>query len=100
VRREWLPPLARREQVVCLAVTEPDTGSDAANIGMKAVREGDSYVLSGEKTSISLGMQADVTCTFAKTDPTAKTRGITRFWVPLNLPGIERSAFSIWAGYR
>ncbi len=94
MRQEWLPKLARGEQVVCLAVTEPDTGSDAANMRMKAVREGHSYILSGEKTSISLGMQANVTYTFAKTGPADGARGITCFWVPLNLPGIERSAFS------
>lgn len=94
MRQEWLPSLARGEQVVCLAVTEPDAGSDAASMKMKAVREGDSYVLSGEKTSISLGMQASVTYTFAKTEPAAKARGITCFWVPLQLPGIERAAFA------
>jgi cyclohexanecarboxyl-CoA dehydrogenase len=93
MREEWLPPLARGEQVVCLGLTEPDAGSDAASIKMRAAREGDFYILNGEKTSVSLGMQANVAYIFAKTEPAAKARGVTCFWVPLNLPGIERSRF-------
>ncbi len=93
MRQEWLPPLVRGEQITCCCLTEPEAGSDAANIKMRAVREDDSYLLSGEKTSITLGLQADTAYVFAKTDPSAKARGVTCFWVPLDYPGIERSAF-------
>ncbi len=93
MREEWLPPLARGEQVTCCCLTEPEAGSDAANIKTRAIKEGDFYVLSGEKTSITLGMQADTAYVFAKTDPASGPRGVTCFWVPLNLPGIGRTAF-------
>ncbi|MDP2954239.1 MAG: acyl-CoA dehydrogenase family protein [Chloroflexota bacterium] len=91
VRREWLPALARGEKAACLCLTEPDAGSDAAALKSRAVRDGDSYVLSGDKTSVTRGMEADVAMVFAKTDPAARARGVTCFWVPLNLPGISRS---------
>lgn len=93
VQAEWLPLLCSGEKVACLCLTEPDAGSDATAIKAKAVRDGDYYVLNGEKTAITLGMQADAACIFLKTDPTAPgARGITGFFVPLDLPGIEKSA--------
>ena len=79
---------------MCLALTEPDCGSDAAAIRMKAVREGDYYILNGEKTSITGGMTSDVSYLFAKTDPKAGARGVTSFLVPLDLPGVTKSAMS------
>lgn len=93
VQEEWLPPLIKGEKMVCLCVTEPDCGSDAAAIKTKAIRSGDHYVLQGEKTSITFGRQAEVGLVFAKTDPTQRARGISAFLVPLDLPGISRSFF-------
>jgi cyclohexanecarboxyl-CoA dehydrogenase len=93
VQQEWLPPLIRGEKLIALATTEPDCGSDAAAMKTKAVRKGDHYILQGEKTSISLGMQAEVSIIFAKTDPAQRARGVTAFLVPLDLPGISRSPF-------
>jgi len=91
LRQEWLPRLSRGGKLVCWALTEPDAGSDAAAIKTSAAKKGDHYLLNGEKTSISLGAIADVAMVFAKTDPKARARGVSCFWVPLNLPGISRS---------
>lgn len=91
MKREWLPQFARGEKVACLAVTEPDAGSDAASLKTKAIREGDYYIIEGEKGPITMGMQADVAMVFAKTDPEAGARGVTCFMVPVDLPGVKRS---------
>jgi cyclohexanecarboxyl-CoA dehydrogenase len=71
VQAEWMPLLCNGERIVCLSLTEPDAGSDAAAIRARGVRDSDHYILSGEKTAITLGMQADVACTFVKSDTTA-----------------------------
>jgi cyclohexanecarboxyl-CoA dehydrogenase len=88
------PPLERGEKLACFGNTEPDCGSDAAAIKTHAIRKGDSYILDGEKTSISGGMQADIIILTAKTDPEAGVKGITCFLVPLDLPGVRRSRFT------
>jgi cyclohexanecarboxyl-CoA dehydrogenase len=89
---EWLPKAVRGEVLgCCFALTEPEAGADAGGIKMTAVRDGDYYILNGEKTSITMGYYADTAMLFAKTDPTRRTGGITCFWVPLDLPGITRS---------
>lgn len=91
LRREWLPPLIRGEKISCWALTEPDAGSDAAAINTRATKKDDHYIISGEKTSITLGMGADAAMIFAKTDPEARARGVSCFWMPLDLPGVTRS---------
>jgi len=92
IKQRWLPPTVRGEAVVAIALTEPSAGSDAANLACRAVREGDEYVITGEKSGISLGMAAHAAMVFAKTDVAAKARGVTAFLVPLDLPGVSRSA--------
>jgi cyclohexanecarboxyl-CoA dehydrogenase len=91
VKTRWLPPTAHGETIVALALTEPGVGSDAANLACRAVREGDDYVITGEKSGISLGMVAQAAIVFARTDADARARGITAFLVPLDLPGVSRS---------
>ena len=91
VKVRWLPPMTRGEAVIALALTEPGVGSDAANLACRAVREGDEYIITGEKSGISLGMAAHAAIVFAKTDLAAKARGVTAFLVPLDLPGVARS---------
>jgi cyclohexanecarboxyl-CoA dehydrogenase len=91
LKARWLPPTAAGEAVVALALTEPGAGSDAANLACRAERDGDGYVLTGEKSGISLGMAAHAAIVFARTDPGARARGITAFLVPLDLPGVSRS---------
>jgi len=91
VKEEWLEPIIRGDKLSCLAITEPDCGTDAKAMKTNARRDGEFYILNGEKTSISWGMYADVASLFAKTDPMAGTKGISCFILPLNLSGIEKS---------
>jgi cyclohexanecarboxyl-CoA dehydrogenase len=93
VKREWLAPMARGEAVIGLALTEPGAGSDAKMIQSRAVRDGDDYLITGEKSGISLAMAADALVLFAKTDPDAGARGVTAFLVPTALPGVTRTPF-------
>jgi cyclohexanecarboxyl-CoA dehydrogenase len=91
IRTRWLPPTARGEAIVALALTEPGAGSDAANLACRAERDGDHYVITGEKSGISLGMVAQAAIVFARTDPAGRARGITALLVPLDAPGVSRS---------
>ena len=91
VKARWLPPTARGEAVVALALTEPGAGSDAARLACRAERDGDGYVLTGEKSGISLAMVAQAAVVFARTGEGSGARGISAFVVPLDLPGVARS---------
>ena len=91
IKARWLPPTASGEAVVALALTEPGAGSDAANLACRAERDGDGYVITGEKSGISLGMAAQAAIVFARTDPAGRARGVTAFLVPLDRPGVSRS---------
>jgi len=93
LREEWIPAFGNGEKLACFANTEPDCGSDASAIKTRAARDGDSYIINGEKTAVSFGMQGDALLLTAKTDPEAGARGVTLFLVPLHLPGINRSRF-------
>ncbi len=92
VARRWLPAIASGEAISALALTEPGHGSDAAHIRLKARADGKRYLLSGEKTSISMAMDADVAIVFARTggDDTG-AHGISAFAVPMDSPGISRT---------
>jgi cyclohexanecarboxyl-CoA dehydrogenase len=92
VRRQWLPAMVTGDAVLAIALTEPSVGSDAANLACRAVRQGDDYIITGEKSGISLGIVAHAVMLFATTNPAAKAHGVTAFLVPLDLPGISRSA--------
>jgi len=76
-KKRWLPRMVTGEIVGALAMTEPGTGSDLQGIKTKAVREGNSYRLSGQKTFISNGQQADLIIVAAKTDPSAGAKGVS-----------------------
>ena len=93
-KRHWLPRLTAGTALGCFALTEPDTGSDAANLTTRAVRDGDAWVLSGTKMFITNGTWADVAIVFARTggdDPDRQGhRGVTAFLVPTDSPGLER----------
>jgi cyclohexanecarboxyl-CoA dehydrogenase len=92
VKTEWLAGLSEGRKVGCIAATEPGSGSNRASIQASALRDNDSYLLSGEKVPVSFGMQADFTIVFAKTDPYAGSNGMSAFLVPLDLPGITRAS--------
>ena len=89
-KREFLPPLATGAKLGCFALTEPEAGSDAGAIRTRARRDGDQYVLDGDKVFITNGTHADVAIVFASTDPEQKHRGITCFVVPCDTPGFRR----------
>lgn len=91
---EWLPKLISGEIMLAIALTEPKGGSDAASLGLKMVRDGDHYVLNGEKTSISAADQAAATIVFARTGKQEdKARGVSAILVPMNLDGISTTRF-------
>jgi butyryl-CoA dehydrogenase len=89
-RREFLVPFARGERLGCFALTEPMSGSDAAEMRTVAVRRGDEYVLDGTKNFITNGPQADVVLVFAMTDRERRHRGISAFLVPSDAKGFTR----------
>jgi butyryl-CoA dehydrogenase len=86
-KRELLTPLASGRQLGCFALTEPGAGSDAASLRTLARRDGDGYVLNGNKVFITNGTHADLALVFATLDPAQKHRGITAFVVPTSSPG-------------
>ena len=81
LKRAYLPRIASGEIQASYCLSEADAGSDVASMGMRAVRDGDDYVLSGSKIWITNAGISDVYLTFAKTDPSAGHRGITAFLV-------------------
>jgi butyryl-CoA dehydrogenase len=89
-RREFLAPFARGERLGCFALTEPMSGSDAAEMRTQAVRQGGDYVLNGTKNFITNGPQADVVLVFAMTDRARAHRGISAFLVPADAGGFTR----------
>lgn len=95
IARAWLPGLTAGEHLLAIALTEPKGGSDAANLGLRMERDGDHYVINGEKTSISANQCAKGVITFARTGcPEDGARGVSAILVPLDLPGITTSKFS------
>ncbi|SDE57973.1 acyl-CoA dehydrogenase family protein [Rhodospira trueperi] len=84
-----LRPMARGEKIGAFCLTEPQAGSDAANLKCKAARDGDHYVLSGTKMFITSGANGHVAIVFAVTDPAAGRKGISAFIVPTESPGWE-----------
>jgi acyl-CoA dehydrogenase len=90
VKARWLPGCATGEVITAIGLTEPDAGSDLAAIHTRAVRDGDSYVLNGQKTFITNGYFADVIIVAAKTDPEAGHRGVSLILVDKDAPGFSR----------
>ncbi|WP_269856201.1 acyl-CoA dehydrogenase family protein [Streptomyces sp. RPT161] len=89
-KREWLPRLCSGAAVGCFGLTEPGTGSDAANLTTRAVRDGDGYAITGGKMFITNGTWADVALVFARTGAEPGHKGISAFLVPTDTPGVER----------
>ena len=88
-KQRYLVPQARGEQLAAYCLTEPDSGTDAAAMRATARRDGDSYILNGEKTWISLADIADNFLVIAKTDPEQGARGISAFIVERRWPGVS-----------
>jgi len=88
-KRDWLPKVASGEAIAAFAMTEPECGSDAANISTSAMRDGNEWVLVGEKTLISNGGIADFYVTFARTGEGEGSRGLSAFIVPADAVTVE-----------
>jgi acyl-CoA dehydrogenase len=89
-RRHWLPKMVRGEAIGSLGMTEPHAGSDLKAIRTKAVRDGDEFVINGQKVFISNGQLCDVLVLAAKTDSAAGAKGVTLFLVEGDRPGFAR----------
>lgn len=88
-KQQFLLPLAQGEMIGAFALTEPHTGSDAAAIKTRAVKDGDDYIINGSKQFITSGHNAGMIIVFAVTDPSAGKKGISAFLVPRDTPGYE-----------
>lgn len=86
-KAHFLPKMATGEWLGGFALTEPHAGSDASSLKVRAVRDGDHYVLNGTKQFVTSGKSAQVLIVFAVTDPAAGKKGITGFIVPTDTPG-------------
>jgi alkylation response protein AidB-like acyl-CoA dehydrogenase len=89
-KRAYLPKLTRGEWLGCYALNEPEAGSDAANLATIATQEDESYVLEGEKTWITNGLNARLAVIFASRDRAARQKGICAFLVETDTPGFRR----------
>lgn len=90
-----LPEIASGEKLIALALTEPQGGSDAASLALKAQCVGETYILDGEKTSISMADQADWSVVFARTGTVeSRAHGVSAFLVDMKTPGISTTRFT------
>jgi acyl-CoA dehydrogenase len=91
-KQRWLVPAIAGDCLLAIAMTEPGTGSDLANISTRAIRDGDEYVLNGSKTFISNGQNCDLVIVVAKTDPDAVPPhdGMSLILVEAGTPGFEK----------
>jgi glutaryl-CoA dehydrogenase (non-decarboxylating) len=101
-KQRWLTPQAKGEKLACFGLTEPGAGSDVASMRTTARREGDVYVLNGQKNWISYAAVADHALVFAKTDPQARHKGISAFVVEKGMRGFSaadtENKLGVWAG--
>jgi butyryl-CoA dehydrogenase len=97
-KREFLTPLAAGRKLGCFALTEPGAGSDPAALRTTARRDGDDYVLDGNKVFITNGTDADIALVFASVDLEKKHKGITCFIVPADTPGYSHGTHEFKLG--
>jgi citronellyl-CoA dehydrogenase len=90
-KQRYLVPAIKGEKVACLGISEPNAGSDVANIRTYAKRDGDDYIINGSKIFITNGIRADFITLVAKTDPAKGFEGVTLFLVDTDTPGFIRS---------
>ena len=90
-RSHYLPKLCSGDHIGALAMSEPGAGSDVVSMRLRADRQGEDFVLNGNKMWITNGPDADVYVIYAKTDPDAGSKGITAFIVERDAPGFSRA---------
>ena len=89
-KKKYLEPVVAGDKIGCIGITEPDVGSDTAGMKTRAEKDGDDWILNGEKRFITNGSQADFMCAFAITDPTVKSKdGMTAFIVDTKSDGFH-----------
>ena len=98
-KQRWLPPLTAGDALGCFALTEPDSGSDAGSLRTRARRDGDGWILNGEKMFITNGTWAKVALVFARTSDDGG-RGLTAFLVPTDSEGFTATAIEGKLGLR
>ncbi len=89
-KRAWLPKMARGEVICAIAMTEPGTGSDLQSVATKAILDGEDLVINGQKTFITNGQNADLVILVAKTDPKARSKGVSLVLVEATRQGFKR----------
>jgi alkylation response protein AidB-like acyl-CoA dehydrogenase len=99
-KERFLPPLATGKNIACFGLTEPGAGSDVAGMSSRAHKEGDHYILNGEKMWITLADVADRLLVFAKTDPEKGARGITAFILERGWEGLTTGTIKGKMGVR
>ena len=89
-QEEWLKAIASGTSIWCQMFSEPEAGSDLANVALQAKLDGDEWVIEGQKTWTSRAMWADWAICLARTDPAQpKHKGLTMFAMPMSIPGVE-----------
>ncbi len=88
-KKKYLPPLAAGDKLVAFGLTEPEAGSDAASMKSRAVKQGDKYIINGQKCFITNGGVAEIFTIFAMSDPEKGVRGISAFIVEKDFPGFS-----------
>ena len=99
-RERWLRPLATGAALGAFALSEPEAGTDAANQQTRAVRSGDGYRITGRKVWVANAEEASVAIVFACTRPGLRGQGVTALLVPMDTPGIRRTARADSLGVR
>lgn len=89
-KRRWLPQMCTGKWISAIAMTEPNTGSDLAAVRTTAIRQGDTYLLNGQKTFITNGILSDIVIVVAKTNPELRHKGISLLVVERGMEGFER----------
>ncbi len=89
-KQRWLPGMCSGELITAIAMTEPNTGSDLAAVRTTAIRQGDYYLLNGQKTFITNGILSDVVIVVAKTQPELRHKGISLLVVERGMEGFKR----------
>ncbi|WP_330323846.1 acyl-CoA dehydrogenase family protein [Streptomyces pseudovenezuelae] len=90
IKDRWLPAMYCGDAIACQLFSEPGAGSDLASVATRAVREGDDWVLNGQKVWTSVAQHSQIGLALTRTNPDApKHRGITAFLVPMDAPGVE-----------
>lgn len=99
-KKEWLPKMASGETIVAVAMSEPSGGSDLQNIQTRAIRDGNHFVINGQKVFISNGQIADLIVLAAKTDPGEKAKGVSLMLVEREREGFRRGRNLEKVGYK